>query len=442
VWVHPVAGLHASVVQGLLSLQDSAGPPTQLPAWQVSDVVQALPSLHAPGAAALIQPVAGLQESAVQTLLSSHTTAEAAVQTPFWHVSPAVQALPSVHGPGVGGLAQPLAGLHVSAVHTLPSLQLGAAPPTQVPAAHVSLRVQALPSLHGPGVGANTQPVAGAQESAVHGLPSAQTRLLCGVHTPAWQVSPVVHAFPSVHGPGAGTLTQPLAALHESAVHTLPSSQLGGGPPTHTPAAQASFVVHALPSLQVPEIAGKMQPTAGSQASAVHGLLSTHATAGPGAHAPATHVSPAVQASPSLQGLKLPEYTQPVAALHESVVQGLPSLQASAAPETHTPAAHVSPAVQALPSEQGAVLGVNTQPAPSAHESVVQGFPSLHAAGAWPTQLPWLHASPVVQALPSSHGSPLGRYTQPVLGLHASVVQRLLSLHSTGVGPVQAPPWH
>ena len=39
-----------------------------------------------------------------------------------------------------------------------------------------------------------------------------------------------------------------LPGSHESSVHTLPSSQLGGEPPTHTPFAHASAVVQALPS--------------------------------------------------------------------------------------------------------------------------------------------------------------------------------------------------
>jgi hypothetical protein len=44
VCVQPVAGLHPSVVHGLLSLQFGAGPGVQLPDWQVSVVVHALPS--------------------------------------------------------------------------------------------------------------------------------------------------------------------------------------------------------------------------------------------------------------------------------------------------------------------------------------------------------------------------------------------------------------
>jgi hypothetical protein len=40
--------LQLSVVHGLLSLQLCAVPPTQVPFWQASLLVQALPSLQAP----------------------------------------------------------------------------------------------------------------------------------------------------------------------------------------------------------------------------------------------------------------------------------------------------------------------------------------------------------------------------------------------------------
>jgi hypothetical protein len=44
--VHPVAGLQPSVVHALPSLQPSGGPAVQTPVWQVSPLVQALPSSH------------------------------------------------------------------------------------------------------------------------------------------------------------------------------------------------------------------------------------------------------------------------------------------------------------------------------------------------------------------------------------------------------------
>jgi hypothetical protein len=43
-WVHPLDLSQASVVQGVLSSQSGAAPPTHLPVLQVSLVVQALAS--------------------------------------------------------------------------------------------------------------------------------------------------------------------------------------------------------------------------------------------------------------------------------------------------------------------------------------------------------------------------------------------------------------
>ena len=72
---------------------------------------------------------------------------------------------------------------------------------------------------------------------------------------------------------------------------------------------------------------------------------------------------------------------QPVAGLQESAVQTVPSLQLGGGPPTHAPLAHVSAVVQALPSSQGAVLLVNTQPNCGSQVSVVQGLRSLQRSG-------------------------------------------------------------
>jgi hypothetical protein len=71
------------------------------------------------------------------------------MQLPPPHTSGAVQVLPSLHGAVLFVLMQPTAGLQVSSVQPLPSLQLGGAPPTHVPPAQVSLVVHAFPSLQG-----------------------------------------------------------------------------------------------------------------------------------------------------------------------------------------------------------------------------------------------------------------------------------------------------
>src|SRR5437016_605505 len=146
-------------------------------------------------------------------------------QVPPAQVSAVVQASLSSHGELFAVFTQPVAGSQESVVHTLLSLQLRAGPPTQAPPAQVSAVVQALPSL----------------QDRVFGVPA---------HTAAAQVSPEVQGLRSSHGRVLGVFAQPVAGSHVSVVHTLPSTQLGGGPPTHTPPAQVSAVVQALPSLQ------------------------------------------------------------------------------------------------------------------------------------------------------------------------------------------------
>jgi hypothetical protein len=60
----------------------------------------------------------------------------------------------------------------------------------------------------------------------------------------------VVQTLASSHATLLAMCTQPALVLHTSSVHGLWSSQFGAAPPTHVPSAQASPVVHALPSLQ------------------------------------------------------------------------------------------------------------------------------------------------------------------------------------------------
>jgi hypothetical protein len=119
-----------------------------------------------------------------------------------------------------------------------------------------------------------------------------------------------------------------------------------------------------------------------------------------------------------------------------SSVQGLPSLQAAAAPGRHEPNAQASPVVQGLPSSQAFVLFAKTQPVDVSQLSLVQPLPSSHTRGE-PAQAPAEHVSPVVQAFPSSHASWLLENTHPVAGSHASVVHTLLSPQTFG-----PPGWH
>ena len=126
--------------------------------------------------------------------------------TPGWQLppeqeSPIVQALLSLQEAVLLACVQPVAGLQASFVHTLPSSQLGAAPPTQVPPLHVSLVVHALPSLHGAVLLVYTQPVAGTQVSFVQGLLSLQ---VSGV--PGWQIPEEQVSVPSHKSASAQTL--------------------------------------------------------------------------------------------------------------------------------------------------------------------------------------------------------------------------------------------
>src|SRR5437867_1995280 len=126
--------------------QTGGGPPTQTPPLHVSFVVQALPSSRGRGLFAWGQPEAGWQGWVLQTVPAAEVGGGPAAQPPPLQASAEVQALPSLQGRVLFTWAQPVAGLQESSVHGLPSLQL-TGEPVQVPPLHVSPEVQALPSL-------------------------------------------------------------------------------------------------------------------------------------------------------------------------------------------------------------------------------------------------------------------------------------------------------
>src|SRR2546429_677009 len=109
------------------------------------------------------------------------------------------------------------------------------ASPAPRPPPHLSLVVQAFPSLHRAVLFVSKQPVAGLQVSSVQTLPSSQLSAGPPTQPPLLQVSLVVQAFPSLQGAVLALWTQPVLGLQVSSVRTLPSSQLGARPPTHTP---------------------------------------------------------------------------------------------------------------------------------------------------------------------------------------------------------------
>jgi hypothetical protein len=125
-------------------------------------------------------------------------------------------------------------------------------------------------------------------------------------------------------------------------------------------------------------------------------------------------------------------------------------LHATAVPGLHAPAWHVSVPLHGLLSAQLAPsdIGVEVQPLPVSQRSVVHGLPSLQLRGDEPTQtrvepLVW-QVSVWVQALPSLHGVPTvtSVCTQAPLELQESAVHGLLSSQFTPPVPVQAPAAH
>jgi hypothetical protein len=147
--------------------------------------------------------------------------------------------------------------------------------------------------------------------------------------------------------------------LQVSVVHTLLSLQLTAVPAWQVPPPQVSPAVQAFPSSQAFVLFVWMQfPVATSQLSVVHGLLSLQFGPPPPLQIPLRHVSPEVQAFPSSHAFVLLLYMHPVAGLHVSVVQTLLSLQTAAVPAWHVPPPHASPVVQAFPSSHGLVLFV------------------------------------------------------------------------------------
>ena len=321
-----------SVVQALPSLQTTGVPAWQLPPPQMSPAVQASPSSQAAVLLVCTQPEPGTQESSVHGLLSLQFKAPApAWQVPPEHVSPVVQALPSSHAAVLFVKTHPVAGTQLSVVQTLLSLQASVpAPGWQLPPPQVSPVVQALPSSQATVLFVKTHPVAGLHVSVVQTLLSLQA----SVPAPGWQlpppqVSPVVQALPSLQETVLFACAQPVAGTQESFVHGLLSSQFRTpAPGRQLPPPHVSPVVHALPSLQETALFACAQPLAGTHESSVHGLVSSQfRSPAPGWQLPPPQVSPVVQALPSSQAAVLFVKTQPVAGAHVSVVQTLPSLQ-------------------------------------------------------------------------------------------------------------------
>jgi hypothetical protein len=272
--------------------------PVQVPAWHVSVCVHALPSEHdVPFATAGFEhvPFAGLQvPGAWHWSLAVHVTGFPPVQVPAWQVSVCVQALPSLHDVpfATAGFEQiPVPVLHTPAAwHWSEATQVTGFVPVHVPAWHESVWVQAFPSLHEVPLataGFEHAPLVVSQVPAAwHWSDAVHTTGLAPVHAPAWQVSVSVQAFPSLHDvpfAAAGFEHTPLDVLHVPATwHWSLAVQLTGFAPVHTPAWQVSVWVQALPSehpvpfalagFEHTPVAGLHVPTSWQASSATHAV--------------------------------------------------------------------------------------------------------------------------------------------------------------------------
>jgi hypothetical protein len=156
------------------------------------------------------------------------------------------------------------------------------------PALHTSV-VQGLPSLQSvltvqgthPGIAVCVQPLTALQPSTVHALPSLQLGAVPGRQVPTWHVSVPLHWSASTHGVPlvTGVCLQPTAGSQVSAMQGLPSLQLGGTPATQTALWQVSVPLHLFASGQMVPFGTTVfaQPVTSSHVSSVHGFRSSQA---------------------------------------------------------------------------------------------------------------------------------------------------------------------
>ena len=419
------------------------------PPLHVSPVVQALPSLHVSVLFVNVHPTDGSQTSVVHALLSLQVIAVPPPHAPALHRSPVVQAFPSLHVRVLFTNTHPVDGLQVLSVHGFMSSQTRGVVPMHAPELHASPVVHAFPSSHVAVLFVKTHPVAGLHESFVHGFPSVHPSVPLPPQVPAEQVSPIVHASPSSHDRLLLTLTQP-EAPQESSVHGLPSSHPAG---TQEPAQQVSSLAQRRVRTHVPDEPPTQVAVSQGPAVQVVGVhvgywqpdVGSHVPPGSAVHsvssgtlvqAPAPQMS-TVHATPSSHGAVFGTLAHPDVASHASSVHGLPSSHASIDPGTHAPPEQRSSTVQTLPSSHDAALSTEMQPAEGLHALVVQTLPSSQLTGAPPRHTPAAQVSPVVQALPSSQLAVFSTWTHPSVASQESSVQGLPSSQPIGA---HAPP--
>src|SRR5438093_9130482 len=360
----------------------------------------------------------------------------------------------------------PVAGLQVPASwHWSCAVQLTGFAPVQVPAWHVSVCVQASPSLQAAPLGLaglEHAPVAGLQVPASwHWSCAVQATGFAPVHAPAWQVSVRVHALPSSHAVPLGFAGLEQVPVVESQVpaswHWSGAGQVTGFAPVHVPAWQVSLRVHALPSSHAVPLgfAGLEQvPVVESQVPASwHWSGAGQVTGFAPVHVPAWQVSLRVHALPSSHAVPLGFAGLEQVPVVESQVPASwhwsGAGQVTGFAPVHVPAWQVSLRVHALPSSHAVPLGfagleqvpvVESQVPASWHWSgagQVTGFAPVHAP-AW-------QVSGRVHALPSSHAVPLGFAgleqvpvveSQVPASWHWSCAGQV-----TGFAPVHVPAW-
>jgi len=187
--------------------------------------------------------------------------------------------------------------------------------------------------------------------------------------------------------------------------------------------------LHAFPSLhEAPFGSAAFVHTPRLQTSNVHGLLSMQS---------------AFVAQGRQPGMAV--WTQPLTALHVSVVQALPSLQLRGDPGAQIPAWHVSAPLHTLPSlhEVPFATAMCWQPVTGSQASVVQRFKSSQLRAAPDVHTPDWHVSAPLHTLPSLHEVPFASTVcrHPLSGSQVSVVHGLLSLQLSAVPAMQAPAW-
>ena len=228
-----------------------------------------------------------------------------ATQAPARQASPVEQALPSSQAVPSGFATvthAPVVGLHVPArwQESAAGGQTTGVPATQDPLWQTSPLVQELLSLQATPFGAagfEQVPSVGLQAPAWwHWSEAAQTLGEPPVQAPAWQVSTVVQALPSlqvVPFAAVGFEHAPVLLLQVPGVwQTSGALQRTGVPMVQMPPTQMSLWVHALLSLQVTpsgEFGFEQTPVAGAQTPATwHWSKAAQVFAGPGTQAPAT----------------------------------------------------------------------------------------------------------------------------------------------------------